>query len=198
MTIEEIRSMNIEGVEQRIAQIRQEMDAPNANIDALNTEVDALEARRNELREQAEARSRLAARVAGGEGTVIRSLNTMNNNGTGETTYTAASPEYKRAWLKNLAVRDGRKIFGEPTQEEQRAFMFATTQQGLSHLVPTDIQNRIVELVESDSPMLDDADVSAMTRGFGVPRHKSIDAGDAKGVPEGTANEDEQDRKSVV
>lgn len=198
MTIEEIRSLNIEGVEQRIAQIRQEMDAPNADIDALNKEVDALEARRKELREQAEARSRLAARVAGGEGVVIRSLNQMNTNSTDETTYTAASPEYKRAWLKNLAVRDGRKIFGEPTQEEQRAFMFATTQQGLSPLVPTDIQNRIVELVESDSPMLDDADVSAMTRGFGVPRHKSIDAGDAKGVSEGTANEDEQDTFDLV
>ena len=89
-------------------------------------------------------------------------------------------------------------IFGKPTEAEARAFMFATTNENVNSLVPVDIQNRIIELVESDSPMLDDAEMSNMTRGFGVPRHKSIDAGDAKGVAEGTANEDEEDTFDLI
>ena len=46
MTPEEIRVLNIEGIEQRIAAIRTEMNSDTADIDALTSEVDALEARR--------------------------------------------------------------------------------------------------------------------------------------------------------
>lgn len=38
----------------------------------------------------------------------------------------------------------------------------------------------------------------ARLKTIGVPRHKSIDAGDAKGVPEGTANEDEEDTFDLI
>lgn len=41
--------------------------------------------------------------------------------------------------------------------------------------------------------MLADADLSNMTQGFGIPRHTGIDQGDATGVTEGTANDDEED-----
>ena len=200
MTIEEIRNLTMDGVEQRMAQIREEMNNDSADIDALSTEVDALEERRNAIRQQAETRSRLAGRIASGQtGNLIRNLNTLTPSTEPEQRYTIASPEYKSAWLKNLAVRgDGQRIFGELTDVEKRAFTFATTEAGLAPLVPTDIQNRIVELVESDSPMLDDAEVSSMTRGFGVPRHKSIDEGDAKGVAEGTANADEEDTFDLI
>lgn len=200
MTIEQIRTLNIEGVEQRMAQIRTEMEAENANIDALSAEVDALEERRNAIRQQAEARSRLANRIAGGQtGNEIRNLNNLNQHQEPEQRFTAASPEYRTAWLKNVAIRsDGQRIFGELTEVEKRAFMFATNQEGVGAVVPTDIMNRIVELVESDSPMLDDAEITSMTRGFGVPRHKAINAGDAKGVAEGTANDDRQDTFDLI
>ena len=49
MTPEEIRALTIEGVEQRIAAIRTEMESESADIDALTSEVDALEARRTQL-----------------------------------------------------------------------------------------------------------------------------------------------------
>lgn len=53
--------------------------------------------------------------------------------------------------------------------------------------------NRIVELVDNDSPIYDDSQKSSMTSGFSIPRHKGITAGDAKKVEEGAANDDEQD-----
>lgn len=199
-----IAKMTGEEVEQRIAAIKTEMDKPDADIDKLTEEFDLLEERRNALKGAAERRAALASRIASGQiGNPVRSMNPMAQTTEPEQRYTTASPEYKSAWLKSVAKRMGNAgeieyIFGKPTETEARAFTFATTEQGLGALVPTDIMNRIVELVESDSPMLDDAEVTSMTRGFGVPRHKSIDAGDAKGVPEGTANEDEEDTFDLI
>lgn len=195
-----IAKMTGDEVEQRIAAIKTEMDKPGADIDKLIEEFDLLDERRKALKGEAEKRAALAGRIASGQtGTEVRKLNDMVPSAEPEKRYTTASPEYKSAWLKNLAVRgDGQRIFGELTDVEKRAFMFATTENQVNSLVPLDIQNRIVELVESDSPLLDDAEISSMTRGFGVPRHKSIDAGDAKGVPEGTANEDEEDTFDLI
>ena len=192
-----IEKMTADEVEQRISQIKSEMDQPDANIDQLNDEFDALSERRAAIKAEAEKRAQLAARIAGGEiGNTINNLGgmeTMEN----EIRYNAGSPEYRNAWLKNMAVRgDGQRIFGELNEVEKRAYAMTTENAGA--VVPTDIQNRIIELVQSDSPILDDAAVYNMTRGFGVPRHKSIEAGDAKGVDEGTANVDEEDTFELV
>lgn len=65
-------------------------------------------------------------------------------------------------------------------------------------LVPTEIQNRIIELVESMAPMYDDATQSSMDKGFGVPRHKAINAGDAAKTAEGAANADEEDEFDLL
>ena len=106
--------------------------------------------------------------------------------------YDASSPEYRNAWLKNLAVRDGVPMFGEMTAEERTAYTHTTANSG--SVVPTAVMNRIVELVESQYPMYADATKSAMIQGFGVPRHTAIAAGDAAATDEGAApSNDEQD-----
>ena len=191
MTRDEIMKLGMDGIEQRVAQIATEMNAEGADISALSEEMDALEERKKQIREDAEKRAKLAARVAAGElGGEARSLSAMGaaagaSNG-------PESKEYRNAWLKNIAVRsDGTRVFGEMTDVERRAFMHTTANTGA--VVPTEIKDEIIELVESEAPMLMDAEKSALTRGFGVPRHKAIAAGDAKGVAEGTANEDEED-----
>lgn len=191
MTRDEIMKLGMDGIEQRVAQIATEMNAESADIGALSEEMDALEERKAQIRTEAEKRAKLAARVAAGElGGEARSLSAMGaaagaSNG-------PESKEYRNAWLKNIAVRsDGTRVFGEMTDVERRAFMHTTANTGA--VVPTEIKDEIIELVESEAPMLMDAEKSALTRGFGVPRHKAIAAGDAKGVDEGTANEDEED-----
>ena len=106
--------------------------------------------------------------------------------------YDASSPEYRNAWLKNLAVRDGVPMFGDMTAEERTAYTHTTANPG--SVVPTAVMNRIVELVESQYPMYADATKSAMIQGFGVPRHTAIAAGDAAATDEGAApSNDEQD-----
>ena len=63
----------------------------------------------------------------------------------------ADSVEYRTAWLKKMAVRDGVALFGEMTEAESRAYTHTTANTGA--VVPTAIMNRIVELVESEYPM---------------------------------------------
>jgi HK97 family phage major capsid protein len=103
----------------------------------------------------------------------------------------ADSAEYRNAWLKKMAVRDGVALFGELTEAESRAYTHTTANTGA--VVPTAIMNRIVELVESEYPMYNDASKDSMTQGFGIPRHTAIAAGDAAATNEGAANSDEQD-----
>lgn len=185
----EVKEMNMEEIETRLAEIRGLIDAEDADIDALTAEVDQLEERKKEIEAAAEARKALRAKVAAETNNVIKKFE--ETKPMEERIYTAESAEYRSAWLKNLAQRDGQKLFGELNEEEQRAFTFMTTNTG--NLVPTTTLNRIIELVESQAPMYEDATKSGMTKGFSIPRHKSIDAGDAAVVDEGTANEDEQD-----
>ena len=103
----------------------------------------------------------------------------------------ADSAEYRTAWLKNMAVRDGVHLFGEMTEAERRAFTHTTANTGA--VVPTETMNRIIELVESMYPMYNDAAKSNMTTGFQIPRHTAISAGDAAATNEAAANSDEQD-----
>lgn len=191
MTPEEIRALTIEGVEQRIAAIRTEMESESADIDALTSEVDALETRRTQLHDMAQRRAQLRNRVAAGaEGTVTRSF-PPDSTGTPEQSYNRNSQEYRTAWLKNMAVRDGVHLLGEMTKQERAAYTMTTANTAAP--VPTEIMNRIVDLVESSTAIYADATKSGMTSGFAIARVKSITQGDAKAVAEGVANDDEQD-----
>ena len=105
--------------------------------------------------------------------------------------YGPDSNEYRTAWLKNMAVRNGEMLFGEMTAEERDAWTHTTA--NTSAVVPTELMNRIVELVESEYPMYNDAAKSAMVSGFQIPRHTSIVQGDAAATNEGVANDDEKD-----
>lgn len=177
-----------EEIEARLAAISSEMDAPDADLDALTEEVRSLKAELRQIEEAAEKRRKLREAVAGGQGTVVRSFSSEPES----RSYGPDSAEYRTAWLKSIAL-DNRNnpIFGAMTEEEKRAYTFTTANSG--PVVPTAIMNRIIELVESDSPIYEDAQKSNMVTGFSVPRHKSITAGDAKKVTEGAANDDEQD-----
>lgn len=190
----EISEMTNEQLESRSAAILTEMEGEGADLNALQEEARAI---RTEMESRAaeQQRQEIRAAVAAGNGTVIRNIEEEHNMPEVRT-YNAASPEYRTAWLRNMAVIGETRLFGELNEEERAAFTFVTTNTGA--VVPTDTMNRIVELVESMSPMYDDAQRTNMVRGFGIPRHTAITAGDAKGVKEGTANDDEQDTFDLI
>lgn len=116
----------------------------------------------------------------------------MEDSNMEERIYNAASAEYKNAWLKEMARNaEGKYLIGEPTAEEKNAYTHTTGNTGA--VVPQEIANRIIECVDSMAPLYADAKKSGMTKGFGVPRHTAIAAGDAAATDEGVANADEQD-----
>lgn len=160
-------------------------------LENLAEERDAIDAELNERRSQAAAEKLRRNAVAGGTAPVTVLESRGNGAETEQRTFGADSPEYRNAWLKNMATRNGVYLLGEPTEVEQRAYTHTTANTGA--VVPTETMNRIVELVESTYPMYADATKSNMVSGFRLPRHSAIAAGDAAATNEAAANSDEQD-----
>lgn len=188
----------------RLSQIETEVrglqndDAGMARLRELQTEVDGLEARRDELDVEVRALETQIERLETIESarsgrvdlTPIEQRSTDMENMTVE--QVRASQEYRSAWLRSIAVdADGKHIFGEMNEAEKRAFTFMTTNS--TAVVPVQTQNRIVDRLRHEAPMLEDATVTAITQGFAIPVRTAIAAGDAAVVGQAAANEDEED-----
>lgn len=191
---EKLKKMTVAELQTRAAELKGIGENPEnrstEELEQLAEERAAIDEELNERRAQA-ARDQLR-RDQVAAGTVPTTvLSRMTAQPAEERQYDASSPEYRRAFLKNLAVRDGVPMFGEMTDEERRAFTHTTANTGA--VVPTEMMNRIIELIESDYPMYNDAEKSSMISGFQIPRHTAISAGDAAATNEGAANSDEQD-----
>ena len=176
--LDELRSIG-ENPETRSAEELEQLAEERQLIDEVLTERRA-EAAREQLR-----RDNVAGGVVGSN--LMASKPVMENR----KTYGPDSPEYRSAWLKNMAVREGVHLLGEMNAEEREAWTHTTA--NTTAVVPTVTMNRIVELVESMYPIYNDAQKSAMTQGFEIPRHKTIAQGDAAATNEGAANDDEKD-----
>lgn len=132
-------------IEQRLAAIRTEMDAPDADLDALNTEADNLIAERKTLLDKAEQRRQLLGKIAGGEvGREARRF-PLAEPAPEQREYTYESPEYRTAWLHTLMRCD-------LTEVEQRAWSTATSSAGPA--IPTQTANQILEKVTQYAPLL--------------------------------------------
>lgn len=181
--------MRLQEIEARKKEIALEIDKEGADLQALEEEVRALNKEAEEIKEKMEIRNKLIKDVEAGAGTIMETRKFTEEK---IEQFDRASKEYRMAWLKNVATdKFGNAVFGEMSKEERAAFTFVTTNTGA--VVPTEIENRIFELVRSQSPILDDATMTFFTRGFGVPRHTAIVAGDAAVIAQGSANDDEQD-----
>lgn len=132
-------------IEQRLAAIRTEMDAPDADLDALNTEADNLIAERKTLLDKAEQRRQLLGKIGSGEvGREARRF-PLAEPAPEQREYTYESPEYRTAWLHTLMRCD-------LTEVEQRAWSTATGSAGPA--IPTQTVNQILEKVTQYAPLL--------------------------------------------
>lgn len=132
-------------IDQRLAAIRTEMDAPDADLDALNTEADNLIAERKTLLDKAEQRRQLLGKIGSGEvGREARRF-PLAEPAPEQREYTYESPEYRTAWLHTLMRCD-------LTEAEQRAWSTATSSAGPA--IPTQTANQILEKVTQYAPLL--------------------------------------------
>ena len=160
-----------------------------AQIEALTAELEELQEKRAQL-EAAAARQKEARGIQ--SGVVDTTVVATGVASAEERTYDASSPEYRSAFLKNIAVdRDGNHFLGDMTKEERAAFTFMTS--NTSAVVPTTMLNKIVDRVKADAPMIEDAVMTAIEGVFSFPVRTAIAQGDAAVVGEAAANNDEQD-----
>lgn len=134
-------------IEQRLAAIRDEVEQDGADLSALENEVSQLLEERQALTSSAEARSALLSKLgAGAIGTPVPTLTPpFMPEQRQAAAYTAASPEYRSAWLQHLRNVD-------LTETEQRAFSTVTDSAGA--VIPTDTANSILTRVKQYAPLL--------------------------------------------
>ena len=175
----DIRTADMDQLEQRLAEIKEESDAEDADIQALTDETDALLERRKVLIQEAEQRKALAAKVgAGAVGRTVRSF-----AGSQPPSYGPESPEYRRAFLKDLLGQ-------ELTREERAAFVHTTANTGA--VVPTTMLTNIWDLVSEQHSIMGDITIYRTGTVIEVIKHTEIVQGKAKIVAENAANDDEK------
>ena len=173
----------LEEIEKRLNTIRQEIEADGADLDALGTEIDELQEERKGINDRAEQRKNTLDKIANmPTPTVIEKQEERGAEQMPEL-LGVDSKEYRNAFLKNLI---GEKL----TEVEERAFVHTTA--NTEAVIPTDLQNKIYSQMEEKHPLLADVQILRTGTVLQIVKHTSIDAGDAKQVAEGEANEDEK------
>jgi len=182
MTREEIMQLSADECEERKAAIRSEMDAEGADYAALSDEADAVIERLSALKEQAETRASLAAKVAAGEvGTVTKQI--KEDKPMEETrSFGIESVEYRNAWLKNLQRK-------ELSAEERTALANG------SYVIPTETANLVKGKMEL-YPLLNAVDVMHIPGFVIVPVEGTVN--NAAVVAMGTAANDSADTMGQV
>lgn len=187
-----------EAIEERIKELQGlvERSTDVNEIEGYTEELRLLQERDAELTDIEERKAAAKAIEAGKRSAAVTERGTaMPNNVMND--FNSGSPEYRSAWLKKMAVDSrGNMLLGELTDVEQRAFTFTTANTG--SVVPQVTLDRIVDLVKSEAPMLEDAEISQLAEGFAIPVRYAIADGDAAAVAEDAANDDEQDSFKLI
>lgn len=141
MTIEEIKNLDMEGIETRSMEIKDEMNAENADIETLSAEVEALEERKNFIVEE---QKRAQAAVIAGAGTEIekheeeRKIMTVQE--------IRSTEAYANAYAEFIKSGDDREVRAVLTENGVSA-------QGASAgvAVPVAVENRIRTAWDNDA-----------------------------------------------
>ena len=208
----ETRQAEQNEIETKLTEIEEEVrglqndEAGVVRLQELQTEVGTLEERRGELAEEIKALTGQIERAKVAEGakngrvnmkTIERNIEGANSFENMTVEEVRGTEEYRRAWLKTMAVDErGNKMFGELTEEERSAFVFTTANTG--SVVPTVTQNRIIDRLRHEAPMLEDATLTSIVNGFAIPVRTAIAQGDAAVVAQDAANDDEQDSFTLI
>lgn len=171
----------IEEIEARKAEIKLEIEKPDADLNALEAEVNALNEERKKINEEAEQRKALLNSIANGEIGSETTNMTFKENTVMERTFAIDTVEYREAWLKNLQ--------GKALDAEERGAVTA------SAAIPQLTANKIKGKMEL-YPLLNAVDVMYLPGTVVIPVEGTINA--AGVVAMGTAATDAGDSLSSV
>lgn len=169
-------------IETRLSAIRNELEAPDADISALTAETDNLLNERATIKANAEQRKSALDKIARGLSGVSVN-NELPTSDPEQRTYDASSPVYRTAFFKSLLDR-------EMTAEERAAFIHTT--ENTDAVLPTTTVNQIWDLVYGQHCILNDITVYRTGTILEVVKHTEIVQGKAKKTGQGEANDAEK------
>lgn len=179
MTKEKIMTLDPEGIQERKAQIAEELNAENADLEALNAEIDALEERANGLREAAEKRAAMAKRVAQ-TGKPVK--NVVEEIEMEKKSFAPDTVEYRDAYMK--------KLMGKDLSAEERTALTSA-----ADVIPTQTMNEIYGRL-ADNPLYSELNIMRFPGYVQVPYEKTVN--NASWVAMGTASTDSADEVDSV
>jgi len=141
MTIEEIKALDMEGVESRSMEIKDEMTAENADLETLSAEVEALEERKKALVEEMK---QAQAAVVGGAGKEIEKEEEKRNMPT--MMEVRSSEAYVNAYAEYIKSGDDQEVRSVLTENGVAA---GATSAGVP--VPTVVEDRIRTAWDKDA-----------------------------------------------
>ena len=171
----------LEEIEARMAQIKVELDDPEADLDALESEVRSLTDERKAILDAAEARQKKLDDIARGIGVVEERNIITKENKIMERTFAVDTAEYRDAWLKNLQ--------GKALDAEERAAITA------SAAIPQITANKIKGKMEL-YPLLNAVDVMYLPGTVVIPVEGTVN--DASIVAMGSAATDSADTLASI
>ncbi|MGB4658041.1 MAG: phage major capsid protein [Mobilitalea sp.] len=155
--------MRLHEIEQRLSAIKSEIEIEGTDLDALDTEITGLKEERKGILDKAEKRKALLDGVASLENPIV--IKTFENEKEKRTMEfnkdnVIETAEYRSAFLNNL-----RGI--ELNEVERRAFSTVTGSAGA--VIPTSTQNKIVEVVKQQAPLLNEIYLMQVPGGVCIP-----------------------------
>lgn len=151
-----ISEMNLEELKEKRSTLLGELgEATLERLAEIETEVAEIEARETAIKETVEKRKALEQEVLE-HGKVIEAFEGEKRNMTNEL-FTVDSVEYRNAYLKQIKGI-------ELDETEKRSLTSATNSAGAA--IPTELQNRIFELVKQEAPLLTKIDLYSVAGGI--------------------------------
>ena len=171
--------LRIDEINTRLSAIAQEVEtATGEALTALETESEALMAERQQILDDVQKRQQLRNNIAEGITPVEIIEKHEEENNMENRTFTLESEEYRSAFLKHLRGE-------EMNEAETRAFSFLTS--NTTAVLPTVMQNRIIDLIGEAHPIVADVYTMNSNTAITIPVAKSV-AADAGATGEGAAS----------
>ena len=163
----DLKTMTVDELEARKAEITSDIDNPETDLDAVEEEVRSINAELEERRSAEAKKAEIRAQVAEGAGEPIRHFEPTTTEE--KRMYTVDSIEYRDAWTKS--------IIGRPLEEEERSALASA-----AAVIPTMTVNAVWDRLVKPAELLGKVDVSQFPTYVRFPKATTNNAATAQAV----------------
>lgn len=168
MTLEEIKSLDLEAIETRKSEIASALESASAeDMDAFDVELKAIEERKKEIAQEIEQRKTTINDVINGIDSIV--VDKIEERKEEHKMFEVSSKEYRDAWVKSIIKR-------EMTVEERSALASAGA------VIPTMTVNAVWDKLVKPAELLGKVDVSQFPTYVRFPKATTVNAATSDAV----------------